>query len=116
MDKFMKRMRSWFDFVIVDAPPLGLVIDAVIIGQHTDGTVVVIEQGVIKRRIIQDVVNQLKKGNIRILGAVLNKVDERTGVYGNYKYGYGYYGEEKTKTIRDRLKIRGGGSGGRKKK
>ena len=115
-DKFMKRMRSWFDFVIVDAPPLGLVIDAVIIGQHTNGTVVVIEQGVIKRRIIQDVVNQLKKGNIRILGAVLNKVDERTGVYGNYKYGYGYYGEEKTKTIRDRLKIRGGGSGGRKKK
>lgn len=89
-DRFMKKMRERFDYVIVDAPPLGLVIDAVIIGQHTDGTFIVIEQGVIKRKIIQDVVRQLKKGDIRILGAVLNKVDDRTGAYGNYNYGYGY--------------------------
>lgn len=89
-DRFMKKMRERFDYVIVDAPPLGLVIDAVIIGQHTDGTFVVIEQGVIKRKIIQDVIRQLKKGDIRILGAVLNKVDDRTGAYGNYNYGYGY--------------------------
>ena len=86
----MKKMRERFDYVIVDAPPLGLVIDAVIIGQHTDGTFIVIEQGVIKRKIIQDVIRQLKKGDIRILGAVLNKVDDRTGAYGNYNYGYGY--------------------------
>ncbi len=91
-DRFMKKMRERFDYVIVDAPPLGLVIDAVIIGQHTDGTFIVIEQGVIKRKIIQDVVRQLKKGDIRILGAVLNKVDDRVGAYGNYSYGYGYYG------------------------
>lgn len=89
-DRFMKKMRERFDYVIVDAPPLGLVIDAVIIGQHTDGTFIVIEQGVIKRKIIQDVIRQLKKGDIRILGAVLNKVDDRTGAYGNYNYGYGY--------------------------
>lgn len=91
-DRFMKKMRERFDYVIVDAPPLGLVIDAVIIGQHTDGTFIVIEQGVIKRKIIQDVIRQLKKGDIRILGAVLNKVDDRVGAYGNYSYGYGYYG------------------------
>lgn len=95
-DTFMKKVKERFDYVIVDAPPLGLVIDAVIIGQHTDGTVIVIEQGVIKRKIIQDVIRQLKRGNIRILGAVLNKVDDRVGTYGNYKYGYGYYGENDT--------------------
>lgn len=99
-DTFMKKMRERFDYVIVDAPPLGLVIDAVIIGQHTDGTVIVIEQGVIKRKMIQDVIRQLKRGNIRILGAVLNKVDERVGAYGNYKYGYGYYGESGTEKKR----------------
>lgn len=73
----MRKVRGEFDYVIVDAPPLGLVIDAFIIGQHTDGTVIVIEQGVIKRKIIQEVVRQLKKGNIRILEAVLHKVDNR---------------------------------------
>lgn len=97
-DTFMKKMREHFDYVIVDAPPLGLVIDAVIIGQHTDGTVIVIEQGVIKRKMIQDVIRQLKRGNIRILGAVLNKVDDRVGAYGNYKYGY--YGESDTEKKR----------------
>lgn len=105
-DRFMKKMRERFDYVIVDAPPLGLVIDAVIIGQHTDGTFIVIEQGVIKRKIIQDVIRQLKKGDIRILGAVLNKVDDRTGAYGNYNYGYGYgyYGGDDEKKEHHRSK------------
>ncbi len=90
--KFIRQAKEVFDYVIVDAPPLGLVIDAVIIGQHTDGTIVVIEQGTIRRKMIQGVIKQLKKGNIRILGAVLNKVDDRVGAYGNYSYEYGYYG------------------------
>ena len=29
-----------FDYVIIDAPPLGVVIDAVIIGKYTDGAVI----------------------------------------------------------------------------
>ena len=94
--KFMKEAREEFDYVIVDAPPLGLVIDAVIIGQCTDGTVVVIEQGVIKRKLVQDVIKQMKRGGIRILGAVLNKVDDRVTAYGDY--GYGYYAEEDKKS------------------
>ena len=78
--------------------PLGVVIDAVIIGKYTDGAVIVIEQGVIKRKIVQDVIKQLKRGEVRIFGAVLNKVDERIGAYGNYeyKYSYSYYGESDT--------------------
>ena len=90
--------RVFVDYVIIDTPPLGIVIDAVIIGKYTDGAVIVIEQGVIKRKIVQDVIKQLKRGEVRIFGAVLNKVDERIGAYGNYeyKYSYSYYGESDT--------------------
>ena len=97
-DLFIENVRDMFDYVIIDAPPLGVVIDAVIIGKYTDGAVIVIEQGVIKRKIVQDVIKQLKRGEVRILGAVLNKVDERIGAYGNYeyKYSYTYYGESDT--------------------
>lgn len=93
--QFISKVREDFDYVIVDAPPLGVVIDAVIIGKYSDGAVLVIEQGVIKRKVVQDVIKQLKKGEVRILGAVLNKVDERIGAYGSYdyKYSYSYYGE-----------------------
>ena len=93
-----EQFEQFIDYVIIDAPPLGVVIDAVIIGKYTDGAVIVIEQGVIKRKIVQDVIKQLKRGEVRILGAVLNKVDERIGAYGNYeyKYSYSYYGESDT--------------------
>lgn len=92
--KFIDKVREDYDYVIIDAPPLGVVIDAVIIGKYCDGAVLVIEQGVIKRKVVQDVIKQLKRGGVRILGAVLNKVDERIGAYGayEYKYSYSYYG------------------------
>ena len=95
-EQFIENVRDMFDYVIIDAPPLGVVIDAVIIGKYTDGAVIVIEQGVIKRKIVQDVIKQLKRGEVRIFGAVLNKVDERIGAYGNYEYKYSYYGESDT--------------------
>lgn len=94
--KFIDKVREDYDYVIIDAPPLGVVIDAVIIGKYCDGAVLVIEQGVIKRKVVQDVIKQLKRGEVRILGAVLNKVDERIGAYGNYEYKYSYYGESDT--------------------
>lgn len=97
-EAFISKVREEYDYVIIDAPPLGIVIDAVIIGKYSDGAVLVIEQGVIKRKVVQDVIKQLKRGEVRILGAVLNKVDERIGAYGSYdyKYSYSYYGESDT--------------------
>lgn len=77
-----------YDYVILDTPPIGMVMDAAIIGQYTDGAILVIEQGKIKRKMAQNAVKQLKRTNIRILGAVLNKVDEKSGEYGDYKYSY----------------------------
>ena len=70
--KFIDKVREDYDYVIIDAPPLGVVIDAAIIGKYCDGAVLVIEQGVIKRKVVQDVIKQLKRGKVRILGAVLN--------------------------------------------
>lgn len=97
--KLIEQARGEYDYVLVDAPPLGVVIDAVIIGKYSDGAVIVIEQGVIARKVVQDVIKQLKRGKVRILGAVLNKVDKRIGAYGNYeyKYNYSYYGHSDTK-------------------
>ena len=107
-EQFIEKVRDMFDYVIIDTPPLGVVIDAVIIGKYTDGAVIVIEQGVIKRKIVQDVIKQLKRGEVRIFGAVLNKVDERIGAYGNYeyKYSYSYYGESDTEKKSPKYLIR----------
>mgnify|MGYP001622951723 CR=1 FL=1 len=85
---FIKDLKRQYDYIIIDTPPLGLVMDAVVIGQCADGAVFVIEQGKTKRKMAQNVVKQLKRSNIRVFGAVLNKVDEKSGEYRDYNYSY----------------------------
>lgn len=88
--------RNHYDYVIIDTPPLGSVIDAAIIAQVSDAAVLVLETGEISRKFAQITLEQLKKTNCKVLGAVLNKVDLRkNGYYGKYygKYYGSYYGK-----------------------
>lgn len=87
-------LRKEYDYIIIDTPPLGAVIDAAIIAQKCDGMILVIESNTISYKFAQKVKEQLDKTETKILGAVLNKVDmSDSGYYGKY-YGK-YYGEKK---------------------
>ena len=82
-----------FDIVIVDAPPVGTIIDAACIASSCDGTLFVVQSGEIPARELQESIHQIEKSGSPILGTVLNKYDERR--YGT-RYYYGknsyYYG------------------------
>jgi receptor protein-tyrosine kinase len=69
----MAELREEFEFVIIDAPPLGQYGDAIAIGKLTDGIVVVLEAGTTRREAAQAVTANLRSANVPILGAVLNK-------------------------------------------
>lgn len=89
-------MREEYDYIVIDTPPLGSVIDSVVVAEHCDGVVLVIEANAISYKLIKGVKKQLEKGNCRILGAILNKVDIKKGVYQYYgkkykKYENSYY-------------------------
>ncbi|MCR4903062.1 MAG: CpsD/CapB family tyrosine-protein kinase [Butyrivibrio sp.] len=86
----VKKLRSEYDMVIIDTPPLASVVDASIISACTDGSVIVVEAGNMNYKIIQKVRNRLKSSGSRILGVVLNKVDKSKKSYGYYKYGKEY--------------------------
>lgn len=86
-------VRDAYDYIIIDAPPLGLVIDAAIMASVCDGAVVVINQGMIKYRVAQEVKAQLSKSGCRILGVVINQTQrKKRGVRGQSAY-YSHYGE-----------------------
>lgn len=92
--KLLEHVREFFDYIIIDTPPMANLIDGAIIARHCDGAVMVIESGAISYHLEQKVKEQLDKSGCRILGAVLNKVDvHQNGYYGRYaKYGkYGKY-------------------------
>ena len=91
-ENLIKNCREKYDYVIVDTPPLGSVIDSAIAAKCADGAVIVIEADAINYHFVQDVKKQLEKSGVRILGTVLNKVPIKTGKYGYGKYGYGNYG------------------------
>lgn len=87
--------KKAFDYVIVDTPPLGPVIDAAIIAKECDGSVLVISSDKISRKVAKTVKCQLQQANENLLGVVLNKMDTGNSVYGKkygYGYGYGSYG------------------------
>ena len=91
---FLKAVRKVYDYVIIDTPPLGNVIDSAVIAEECDGAILVIESDVISYRFAQEVKAQLEKSNCPILGVVLNKVDMQKQAYGKYGKNYGkYYGD-----------------------
>ena len=82
----MEQLRQYYDYIIVDTPPAGNLIDAAVVGSVCDGALLVIESGRSSYRLAQKTKNQLEKSGCRILGAVLNKVDVRQSrYYGKYK-------------------------------
>jgi len=92
LNSLMEYARSCFDYVIVDAPPLGAVVDAAILTKNCDGVVIIIENNMVSRRMAQTIKKQLMQTGARILGVVLNKVDVKKGsYYQGYYHGYGYY-------------------------
>ena len=90
----IETLRKYFDYIIVDTAPIGVVIDAAIIVQKCDASILVTEAGRTKRRDIQKAKVQLEQTGILFLGVILNKFDVKREKYGSYGT-YGSYGKRK---------------------
>lgn len=92
----VRCLRNSYDYIIIDTPPLGSVIDCAVVAECCDGVMLVLEAGNISYKLAQEVKGQLEKTKCPILGAVLNKVSQGRKAYGGH-YGkksvYGRYGE-----------------------
>ena len=107
----IETVRGLYDYVIIDTPPLGSVIDAAILAHHSDASLLVTKAGADKRRTITKLKEQLEQSGSVFLGVILNKYDihlDKYGSYGSYG-GYGSYGnygksDEKSKNGRGKRK------------
>ena len=89
----IKSSHESYDYVIVDAAPLGAVIDAAVISAVCDGAILVVTANYIAQRFARDVKDQLERSGCKVLGAILNRIPTRSGSYYNryYKRYYGKY-------------------------
>ncbi len=93
----IRAARSTYDYIIIDTPPVGSVIDSAIVARQCDGVALVVASGEISYKFAQKVKSQLDMAGSKLLGVILNKVDLSQGShYGRYykKYYGGYYGKE----------------------
>jgi succinoglycan biosynthesis transport protein ExoP len=115
---FAAFLLQYFDWVIIDTPPVMAVTDAAITANLAHGVLFVVGSEMTSRRIAQRAVEQLELGHAKFLGAVLNRVDlEHNAYYYSryYRAEYGnYYGPEGMPTdsqSADSVATASGGSG-----
>ena len=89
MRQLIEELKSRFDFILFDSPPVLTVADAIVLGPMTDGVILVIQAGKVRKRSIERAVELLH--NSKILGFVLNRGDLVLSHYGYRYYDRGYY-------------------------
>ncbi len=95
MEDLLEQMRSEYDFVLVDTPPVLAVTDASILGRLMDATILVIRYGTAQRQVVQRCIDMLDRSSAHLLGVAVNAVNFNAPEYSEY-YGrkyYEYYGE-----------------------
>ena len=92
MKKLIADLKTKYDFVIIDTPPLLVVSDALAIATETDGTVVVSRHQTSYLGDIAKTLEKLQFAKANILGVVVNdyNVEEKSYYSHNY-YHYNYY-------------------------
>lgn len=95
MSLLLQKLATVYDYVVLDLPPVGAVVDAVSVSRELDGMLVVIRENTCPRGLLSECISQMNYANINILGFVINGALEGSGKKYQYnKYGYynkGYY-------------------------
>lgn len=72
----LQSFKNVYDYIIIDSPPLGLVIDAAVIASFCDGAILVIGGDKVPRKAAGEVCEQIVKSGCRLLGAVINQTEK----------------------------------------
>jgi capsular exopolysaccharide synthesis family protein len=95
MDMTLRTLAEYYDFVIVDSPPVLAVTDATVLSRPTDGVLIVADAGSTRQAQLKQAVDQLLAGKANVIGVVLNKLSPGSdGYYSYYYYRQSYYVEE----------------------
>ena len=103
MASLIESFRSYYDYVIIDAPSLNLAADAATLGQMADGVLLVVRPGVVDSVNAAFACEMLEKSGQNVLGQVVNGVVPKNERHINY-YFKEEYPDEKVTTV-DAVKV-----------
>ena len=96
----LDTLSTMVDYILVDSPPVGSIIDAAEIAKSCDGSVIVVTYNRVTRQELREAKRQLEQTSCPILGAVLNRVEFDNYLsrkyYKSYYYKYNYDNQEQS--------------------
>lgn len=87
MNQVLQPLGEYFDYVLIDAPPLLLVTDAAVLGKKSRGIILVAASGKTKKQELAGAVRTLTTAGVELLGTVVTMLPTK----GPDSYGYGSY-------------------------
>jgi tyrosine-protein kinase Etk/Wzc len=102
MRRFIADMRSRYQVILIDSPPLGATVDPFVLATISGTMLVVLRNGVTDREIAGSRLTTAGRLPIRVLGAILNDV-RPSGFYRYYAYLPGYGVSDEGPPTEDRL-------------
>jgi capsular exopolysaccharide synthesis family protein len=86
MHHLIDRLRTRFEVVVIDSPPVLPVTDAAVLGAHSDGIVLVVRAGRATRHQVEESMRSLRAVNANVLGFVMTRVQlGRSSEYATYR-------------------------------
>ena len=93
---FFDALKTHYDYVIVDTPPIQPVSDTLFISQATDHNMLIVRSNVSKLIGVKSVIKKLNNVQVKVDGLIFNDLDtSKASYYGYYQYG-GYYNKYKS--------------------
>ncbi|KAF2510768.1 polysaccharide biosynthesis tyrosine autokinase [Flavobacterium zhairuonense] len=90
MREMIEELKTKYDYIILDTPPVGLVSDALELSQFSDVTLYIVRQNYTKKDMITLLNTRVKRGELNNASIVLNGYENKAKYGSAYGYGYGY--------------------------
>ncbi|RUO74530.1 tyrosine-protein kinase [Pseudidiomarina sediminum] len=90
MAKMLEKANEYYDYVLIDTPPILAVTDAAIVGRYCGTTLLVARFGETPVKEVEVTVKRFAQNGIDVRGVILNSVERRAGAGYGYGYTYGY--------------------------
>lgn len=87
MGQLLSELREHYDIILIDSAPLLAVTDGQLLASKSDGVILVVSSGKVKRDLVIKAKTSLDKVNATILGVVLNNVKRKSSEGYYYYYG-----------------------------
>jgi len=96
LKSFFDVLKTHYDYIIVDTPPIQPVSDTLFISQATDHNMLIVRSNVSKLIGVKSVIKKLNNVQVKVDGLIFNDLDtSKASYYGYYQYG-GYYNKYKS--------------------